>query len=269
MGSDPFLREQAYFGKNILLEFSLSSTQSFSFLFRSELEGHVQHGYLKLEPSVFDEKWIGVSGLRFRWIYEWVGRPFLRSCFKELDVHSIPTPLPLQTMWSMDMLLSLDAGRFYLPVFAIPKLWVSDLVLQSVPTPFIGGQVQESFECLLPPGIRTSRSVDLIGSASEMECARRDDVLTEYGAAFMWVPSPSVFRSKRLFGLESSRRRQGDCWSVGFWSAVSGSHRIGVWLRPVRQGQGVGSGSVQQIPAKGHSSFIHGGRLAVGPISSA
>ena len=136
---------------------SLGSTQSFSFLFRYELDGHVQHGYLKLEPSVFDEKWIGVSSLRFPWIYEWVGRPFLRSWFKVIVVHSIPTPLPLPTLWSMDLLLS--SGRYYLPVFAIPKLWVSDLVLHLVPTPFIGGRVQESYDGLLPPGLRTFRGV--------------------------------------------------------------------------------------------------------------
>ena len=131
---------------------SLGFTQTYTFPFRSDYE------CLYWETSVFDEKGIGVSGLGFRWIYEWVGRPdfILRSWFKDLDFHSIPTPLP-PTKWSMDMMLSSNACEYHILVFVIPKFWVSDLALHAVPTLFIGGWVQESHEGILMAGLRAIR----------------------------------------------------------------------------------------------------------------
>ena len=133
---------------------SLGFTQTYTFPFRSDYK------CLYWETSVFDEKGIGVSGLGFRWNYEWVGRPdfILQSWFKDLDSHSIPTPLP-PTKWSMDLMLSSNAGGYHILVFVIPKFWVSDLALHSVQSPFIGGWVQESHEGILTAGLRAIRCV--------------------------------------------------------------------------------------------------------------
>ena len=59
---------------------SMGVTQSNTFPFRSD------YGCFDWETSGYDEKWIGVSGLRIRWIYVWVGR--LRTVLL-----SVPTPL--------------------------------------------------------------------------------------------------------------------------------------------------------------------------------